>query len=52
MKAQNKGEVPIYISEKLLGVFWKTQLTTIMKTFFSNYKSSRSNIATRPKNRF
>ena len=52
MKAQNKGEVPLQISEKLFGVFWKTQITAIMKTFVMGYKPSRSNSAVNQKNKF
>ena len=48
MKAQNKGEVPLHISERLMGIFWKTQLSSILKTFLFCYKPSNT---TKSKNR-
>lgn len=52
MKAQNKGEVPLQVSERLMGVYWKSQITIILKTFFGSFKPTRSNSASSPKNRF
>lgn len=51
MKAQNKGEVPLNISEKIFGIFWKTQLTIILKSFLTNYRPSTSSSGAKPKNR-
>lgn len=42
MISSNRGEVPLGICERLYGIFWKTQLTHIMKAFMGCYKAGRN----------
>lgn len=42
MLSSNRGEVPAAICERLLGIYWKTQLTAIMKAFMSSYKPGKN----------
>ena len=53
MDSSNLGEVPVYICDRLFGVFWKTQLTAIMKAFMGRYKTSKysSNVQTSAKHK-
>jgi hypothetical protein len=41
MNSSNRGEVPIQIAERIFGVYWKTQLTAIMKAFINHYKNNK-----------
>ena len=52
MRAQSKGEIPIHIGEKLFGIYWKTQLTAILKTFLYNFKPKSNSISVQTKHRF
>ena len=51
MRAVNKGEVPIPIIDKIFGLFWKSQLNTILKAFLVEFKPSK-NYSINPKNVF
>ena len=53
MNSASRGEVPIQIGQRLFGVYWKTQLTAIMKTFTNNYKiiKSGTNVQTNSKHK-
>lgn len=51
MRAVNKGEVPLLIIDKIFGLFWKSQLNTILKAFLSEFKPSK-NFTLNPKTVF
>lgn len=42
MSSSNRGEVPAHICDRLYGIFWKTQLTAIMKAFMNSYRPGKS----------
>lgn len=53
MNVNSKGEVPTQTCERLYGVYWRTQLTTIMKSFITTFKpgKSPSSTTTTPKHK-
>lgn len=44
LNSTNRGQVPQQICDRLFGVYWKTQLTAIMKSFINSYKPNKKSI--------
>lgn len=42
MKSVNKGVIPVKIGDKIFGLYWKTQLTAILKTFIMNFNPKKN----------
>ena len=51
MRAVNKGEVPLPIIDKIFALYWKTQLTVIVKVFLTDFRPGR-NFTLNPKTVF
>lgn len=51
--SNNRGEVPLHICDRLYGIFWKTQLTAIMKSFMGCFRPAKNlgNFNNNPKNK-